>query len=217
MRKTSDDLLWVAVDAVSAGLADGAKASAEAEVKILEAVRKDPVWGELAAQRGRLQALLKSAQGAKADIIRRNLASLDRLEAVRHLKIAKASGELRDLIGIHKDLDDKIKEARGLPESEKPTIDAVVYETALISGQVAGVFLKDCVRSKAVPIAGWAASGLEAVGLMTNLYEENRRMTTLSTGSYDRHQKRLELDDTMRELEEERARLEAAVGRSQPS
>ena len=212
MRENAHEQTRVGLDGLTAGIAEAANLSSARDVKLATQAVDLPVWRNLAAEREQLEHLASSSvltQGSAGDGLRRTIAAMKRLESARNAQnTAEALSTARDAVFNTKEGYDQVKSI-----AKDPTIANALYRGSAAVGITASAFASAAVKEVTAPIELTVKVG-EAGLLLKQAHEEDEQFKTLSQGSYNRHQKQLELEKTMGELQEERSRLQWAVNKA---
>jgi hypothetical protein len=210
IRETNREGMLLAIDATTLGLSEMARVSRARNLRVAQDVVKANFWADLLKERATLEAVAAKTDGQPHALVMKAIAQLDKLEQARRASnLADAASIARDALAMGPDLYERARVA--FKDSDKANL---LYGASCTLGEGAALFVQAGVKEAVLPVAVAAKAG-EGYLLAKNRYEEHKMMRELEDRAYDRHQKQLELDRTLAELEAERARLEVAVRRAQ--
>lgn len=211
MRETDSQSFWLGMDLMTAGIAGKIKLLRGRGVPLTETAVKLPVWQEVAKMRMELEGLVSTMKEPEAAVGRKVI------ETLRHLEKAPKVGDLAEALGTVNEACAKIKD--NYEEVKKavddPKLLNLFYRGGTVVGNTAAAFVKESIKNAPpVAVADTGSKLIEAGLLVQRSFEQDRELRTLSSQSYDRHQKQLELNQKISALEEERARLQIAAERA---
>jgi hypothetical protein len=213
VRENADKQFWLGLDGLTAGLSNAATLAKARNLKLARQAVELPEWKNLAAERGQLQQLVSSnalLKGPAGDGIRKTISALDKLEKARNASdTAEAMAITRESLASMKEGYDQ---AQAIVKD--PAAMNVLYRGSAQIGATASIFARTAAKEAALPFDLGFKAG-EGGLLIKQAHEETQQMAALSQHSYDRHQKSLELQATLSDLEQERSRLQWAIQKAQ--
>lgn len=212
MVKQSHEIQWQAFLFATAGLGEILKMASADNIKQAEALQRQAFWGEIPAEKARLQALLPMADEKQAAILKEGIASFDRLERAHELHDNVEMGKrLWEAMVIQAETMKRLS-----PKEVDPKTVNVLYESSAWMGRTAIVFGKGVVE-KASTLASFAEPFAEAGGVYLMMEKEEQQLKQLSTEAADRQTKRRQIHEQLGELENRRSDLKWAIERADPS
>lgn len=214
MLKNADEQFELGCDGLSGGLAQALELSTAQNVKLAKQAVDLPVWKDLADERGQLEHLLASSpallKGPPGDGLRKTITAMKRLESARFAQnTGQALSFVRDAVFSAIEVHNQAKSL-----ANDPTTTNALFRGITVIGTTGSLFASTAVKKAAAPVDLVFKVG-EAGLLLKEAHEEDEQFAALSKSSYDRHQKQMELEKNLGELQEERSRLKYGVGRAQ--
>ena len=202
------ELMWNGLDLLTFGLAAGAEKATKIELEKVQDIFEGEGLSDLMRRKESLLKMREAFNNKEAfDKYISNLTLLEK--AVRYKGTAEAVAKLRDAVSSGLDT---YKETKKSVVNRDAT--EMLYQGSLSMAGI-GVSLVGGIGGK---VAAPVAIGFKAVeaGLRVKLiYEEEQQFKNLSSQSYDRSQKKLELMKTKEELENQAIDLEMVLHRSE--